>query len=280
MLRASPVRPLLADDMAELVALLDREPIVDLFVRHRIDITRGDPSLLGARLWGWFDEHDRLVSACHVGANVVPVQAHESAIRDFSRELLSLGVRPASIVGQREAVRDLWQWLRPAWGPARSERMQQPLLVIDHPCLVAPDPRVRRVTIEELDIVYPASVAMFREEVGIDPEATGGRAYRARVAHLIAQGLAFALIEDGQVLFKVEVGAYTSHACQLQGVWVAPHLRGTGLSAPALAAAIAIVRAEVSPVVSLYVNDHNVAARRSYERIGMRQIDTLASVLF
>ena len=36
----------------------------------------------------------------------------------------------------------------------------------------------------------------------------------------------------------------------------------------------------LAPTVSLYVNDYNVAARRLYTRLGMREVATLATVLF
>lgn len=39
---------------------------------------------------------------------------------------------------------------------------------------VPADPRVRRVRMEEFDIVYPACVAMFTEEVGVSPNAGDG----------------------------------------------------------------------------------------------------------
>jgi len=42
----------------------------------------------------------------------------------------------------------------------------------------------------------------------------------------------------------------------------------------------ALARARVAPVVSLYVNDFNVVARRAYERVGFRQVGTFTSVLF
>ena len=45
---------------------------------------------------------------------------------------------------------------------------------------------------------------------------------RQGLAQLISQGWAFAIVEDGEVLFKTEVGAASPHACQLQGVWVRP----------------------------------------------------------
>jgi predicted GNAT family acetyltransferase len=173
----------------------------------------------------------------------------------------------------------LWELVEAAWGPARSIRPFQPFLVLDGDIRVEPDSRVRRVVLDEFDVLYPACVAMFTEEVGIDPELGGASGYRARVAQLISQGWAFAIIEDGQVLFKTEVGAATADACQLQGVWVRPDRRGEEIAAGALAAVIELVRATVAPVVTLYVNDHNASARRTYERVGFAETDMFASVL-
>jgi predicted GNAT family acetyltransferase len=120
---------------------------------------------------------------------------------------------------------------------------------------------------------------MFIEEVGIDPEVAGGHGYRARVAQLISQGWAFAIIEDGQVLFKTEIGAASPLACQLQGVWVRPDRRGQDIAAPALAEVVRTVRRDVAPLVTLYVNDHNTAARAAYGRVGFHEQTTFASIL-
>ena len=134
---------------------------------------------------------------------------------------------------------------------------------------------------QELDIVYPASVAMYTEEVGVSPEEHGGGAtYRARVAQLISRQWSFVRIEDGQVVFKAEVAAATPHACQVQDVYVAPDRRGEGLGSAGVAAVVATALREIAPVVSLYVNDGNLAARRVYEKIGFRQTETFTTVLF
>lgn len=272
------LRALTARDLPPLHALLDRDPLVNLFVRNRVDATKLQTRWMGGEIWGYFEDGD-LVSACHAGANVVPVQATARALEAFAEQALHQNVRPSSIVGPRSAVLPLWDLLEPHWGPARSPRFDQPFMVLDHESLIAADPRVRRVTIDEFDTVYPSCVAMFTEEVGVDPEAGNPSAYRARVAQLITQGWAFAIVEDGEVVFKTEVGAATAYACQLQGVYVRPDLRGQGIAAGAVAAVVEQVRATVAPVVTLYVNDHNVAARRVYDRVGFAHTETFASIL-
>jgi len=274
----SHVRPLTTSDLAELYALLDRDPLVNLFVRNRVDATKLQTRWLGGQVWGYFEDGD-LVSACHAGANVVPVQATPAAVEAFVEQAISDNVRPSSIVGPRDAVLPMWRLLEPHWGPARSPRLDQPFMTLERDSHLRPDPRVRPVVLDEFDTVYPACVAMFTEEVGVDPEVGNRSGYRARVAQLISQGWAYAIIEHGDVLFKAEVGAATPYACQLQGVYVRPDLRGQGIAAPALAAVVQQVRATVAPIVTLYVNDHNTAARRAYERVRFEQTATFASIL-
>jgi uncharacterized protein len=157
----------------------------------------------------------------------------------------------------------------------------QPVMAISDDPLVPPDPLVRKVRLDELDTLLPASVAMFTEEVGVSPVGPdGGAAYRARVAELIRAGRSFARIEDGQVVFKAEIGAVTTLACQVQGVWVPPELRGRGHATRGMAAVAAEAMRAVAPVVSLYVNDFNTPARAAYRRVGFTEAGTFMSVLF
>ena len=281
MLRTSaPVRLLERRDLDEVLDLLDRDPVADVFVASRIRGAGLAESRLGAQVWG-YGERGRLESLCYSGANLVPVQAGPEAVRAFAERARRQGRRCSSLVGESGAVQHLWSLLTPSWGRARAVREAQPLMALDGPPVVAPDPAVRPVRRDEVETLLPACIAMFTEEIGVSPLAgDGGALYRARVAELVTQGRAYARIEDGQVLFKAEVGAATSRVCQVQGVWVHPSLRGRGLSVSGTAAVAAIARAQVAPVVSLYVNDFNTAARRAYERVGFRQVGTFTSVLF
>ncbi|MCW2585748.1 MAG: hypothetical protein JWN55_1264 [Frankiales bacterium] len=280
MLRTSATRVLDARDLDEVRALVGRDPVADVFVASRLDAGGLDPWRLGAEVWGYGDR-GRLEALCYSGANLVPVQASSEAVRAFVERAKRQGRRCSSIVGPAAAVEELWQLLQPHWGWAREVRPRQPVMAIDDEPAVEPDPAVRLVERHEIDLLLPACVAMFTEEVGVSPLASdGGSLYRARVEELIAQRRAWAKVQDGTVLFKAEIGAATRDVCQVQGVWVHPSLRGRGLGTAGTAAVVEQARTAVAPVVSLYVNDYNVAARRAYEKVGFTQVGTFGSVLF
>ncbi len=279
MLRSTSLRVLRPEDLPAVTDLLTRDPVTDVFVASRVEAVGLDPARLGGEMWG-FAVDGYLESLCHAGANMVPVQAGPEAVRAFAERARRQGRRCASIVGERDAVAGIWAELAPAWGPARDVRDPQPLMTIAGPPAVPADPLVRRVRPDELDILVPACVAMFTEEVGISPlGADGGASYRSRIAELVATGRAFARIQDGRVVFKAELGSVSSAACQVQGVWVPPDLRGRGLAAPGMAAVAELAR-EAAPVVSLYVNDFNRAARATYRRVGFADVGQFMSVLF
>ena len=278
--RSSALRLLDDRDRDEVIALCDRDPVVNVFVSSRLHEAGLDPARLGGQVWG-YQSGGQLSSVCYVGANLVPVAATPAAISAFAGRARLLGRRCSSIVGLAPAVLSLWDLLRPSWGPPREVRATQPVMAISGKPQVTPDPLVRRVRLDELDILLPASVAMFTEEVNVSPlNPDGGSAYRARIRELIDSGRAFARIEDGRVVFKAEIGSVTPHACQVQGVWVRPELRGRGLAEAGMAALVNDALRRVAPTVSLYVNDYNRPARAAYRRVGFTQTATFTSVLF
>jgi uncharacterized protein len=280
-LGTASVRVLNPLDLTAALEITSRNPVANVFVESRLLSAGLLPAALGAEVWG-YEVNRRLESLCYVGANVVPVQAGLEAVRAFAGQAQRYGRRCSSIVGLASAVAPLWELLEPSWGPARDVRPTQPLMAVSQrsPDVVA-DRRVRRVEREDYEVVLPACVAMFTQEVGVSPYGNdGGALYRSRVRELIAGRRAFARIENGRVLFKAEIGAVSPEACQVQGVWVDPEYRGRGLSVTGMAAVVDIALAEIAPVVSLYVNDYNTRAVAAYRHVGFRQVDTFMSVLF
>lgn len=267
-------------DLPEMEELTARDPVVNVFADYRARLTRLDPRWLGGEVWGYRVD-GRLVAACHAAANLVPVNAGADAVAAFAERAASQPRRCATLVGPAEQVDPMWELLTGVWGPGREVRRRQPHLEMRTPSPLVADPLVRRTTAEDLEALYPACVAMYTEEVGVSPEVDGGRdLYRARVQQLVRRGWSFSRIEDGRVLFKAEVACATPYACQIQGVYVDPELRGQGLASAGMTTVVQICLREIAPAVSLYVNAHNLAARAAYEHAGFRQDGTFATIMF
>lgn len=274
------VRVLGAPDLEAFLALAGRDPVVNVFAIHRAQTTNLEPRWLGGEMWGRFDG-GHLVAACHVAANLVPVEADAEAAVAFAERALSRRRTASTIVGPQSAVRAFWGEVGPHWGSPRDMRWDQRHLVIDSAPSLTPDHGVRAGVQGDLPTLYPACVAMYTEEVGVSPEHGGGsELYRARVAQLIGRGWSFVRYDGDELVFKAEVACASPDAAQVQGVWVPPHRRGEGLASAGMAAVVHQVRARISPTVSLYVNDWNHAARAVYERVGFVETERFATVMF
>lgn len=278
--RAAPA--VLLDERArpEFQQLLDDDPIVNAVVAARFAATRSlHPDRIGGHVVGTYDT-DGLAGACFAGSNLVLIGRPDASWSSLAAFVAERPRRCTSIVGRAESVSALWQHLEPRWGPPRAVRDEQPLLVLDEPVVADRDPEVRLARPAQLERYLAAAATMFTEELGISPHVSPGTAaFAARIRGLIAERRAFVSVDfRGQVVFKAEIGAVTRHTAQIQGVWVRPDLRGRGIGTAGLATVLAHALA-LAPSASLYVNDFNLAARRMYARLGMRQHATLATVL-
>lgn len=263
------------DDAADVRELCQRYVVTAILAAQNLErpnfgskmLVVGEPGDLRAIAWS--------------GHNVVPV-GDVDAMALIARHLKRRPRRVTSIVGDAKAVGTLWTELEGSWGPPRDLRPNQPALVIRADSALSGEDRVRRATPSDFDLLFPAAVAMFTEEVGYDPTRTGG-GYPSYVRGLIETGRAFLVIEpiDGvpTVIFKADIGALWGGMAQIQGVWTHPRVRRQGIATAAMAEVVRLVRRDAAPVVSLYVNDHNVAARRVYEKVGFRHEATYATIL-
>lgn len=275
-----PVRQLGEGDRRAVEWLLDQDPYATAMVAEHLAARRLGRWRAEGKLYGYGGRR-QLEAACWAGTHLIPVLAGPAAVAAFAELLTVQGRGCSSIVGRADAVLGLWERLAPHWGPPRTVRPDQPLLVADAPPPVPADPQVRLVRPDEVDLLYPAAVAMYTEEVGVSPlDDDGGRGYRARVGDLVRAGRSYAKIVNGEVVFKADLAVVSRHTTQIQGVWVAPAWRGRGIGTAAMATVVRETLHRAAPTVSLYVNAYNAAARRVYQRSGFRQVGTFATVLF
>lgn len=268
-------------DRTAILDLLEADPVGQCVLHARLTAARSLTSFdLGGQLWGLHDSVGLCAAIFH-GGNLMPVAGSADQLRIIAARLSTRPRRFSSIVGHRDDVDAIWPHCQGRWGYARALRSAQPLLIADHVSGVNADPCVRVVTPRQLARYLPAALAMFSEELEVEPPPVDARSpYRVRMAQLINAGLAFARFDDdGRVIFKAEIAAVSPRCTQIQGVWVDPALRGRGVGTAAMAAVLAAAL-HLAPTASLYVNEYNDAARAMYRRLGFTQVGTFATVLF
>ena len=274
--RYPSLRRLHGVDTAKAVALCERHPVDSVLLRVAIEQTG-----IGASFsLGRFDADRELTALAWEYGNILPLGFDEDGLDE---EFAGRRRTGSSIVGPADQVMGLWNRICKRWGPARDVRERQFSMVMDSDPDVVADPLVQPAGVGDVSLVFPASVAMYIEEVGYDPTSHGA-GYAYRVARLVRSQHTFirkAPLADGsgeRVVFKADVGALAGGVAQLQGVWVAPDLRGRGIATAGVAAVVKLVRERLAPTISLYVNDYNAAAIATYTRVGFRIAGRWATV--
>lgn len=277
----SAVRVLHRADLADAVRILSIHPVDNVFVAARVRTAGVEQSSLGCPIWG-FERGGALRSICHAGSNLVPVNADSEAVAAYA-DFAGADRMCSSIIGPSEVALELWRLLSDRWGPAwadvREVRPRQPVMAISTDSPLPVDARVRRVTLQHWDAYYHAAVKMYTEEVGVSPLQGNPAGYRFYVRQLITSGRAFGMFVGDRVIFKADLGSVSANVSQVQGVWLDPDFRGQGLAPSAMATVVHLARS-VTPTVSLYVNDYNLPALATYERVGFSRVGEFATILY
>ncbi len=271
------LRTLGAADRDEAMEYLAASPVENLFLMSKLNMFGIDRRRLGI-LCAW-QRDDQISSLLLDGGTACVAGFDPEALPAFVTELGPVR-RCSSIVGPAISVLGLFVGLSGrwpgGWGTVSNIRRRQPLMLLDHVSDVIPDPRVRLLGTGDFESYLEASVHMYTEEIGSSPYKFGP-GYERFVMDRLQRGDAYGIVENGRVIFKADLGPQYGTQAQLQGVWIAPDLRGTGLSVPALSGMLGLAMRRY-PSISLYVNDFNTPALRAYERLGFVEVSAFATV--
>lgn len=276
--RRSVLSRLGPDSLPSISALLDQDPVANVYLRSELRLAASEGLALGAPWVSWWGvEAGSGLRALLLGGSLVVPWIPDPADAELLARALPHLPRLRLMIGPAPSVRAL------AAAAARHRpteaRDPQPVMVLDHAPAVPPDAPVRRAGPADLDRLVRASAAMHREEMGVDPLALDPGAWRRRMSTLIERGWSYVWSEGGEILFKVELSAWTPEVLQLQGVWTDPRVRRRGLATRGLAAVCALLLRDV-PLCSLYVNAYNAPALGLYARLGFRQAGDFATLIY
>lgn len=131
----------------------------------------------------------------------------------------------------------------------------------------------------DLDDLLTASCDMHEEELGLQLTSYDREAYRHGLVGQILEQRVWCLRHavTGQLMFKASIASPSPLCAQVEGVWVPPAFRRSGVAQRAMRElSVRLLRRHDR--VSLYVNDHNVAAVGLYRKLGFREVGPFATL--
>jgi predicted GNAT family acetyltransferase len=131
---------------------------------------------------------------------------------------------------------------------------------------------LRLAAAEDLESVAPVHAGLCEAESGVNPLEVDPEGFRARCLRRFEQGRVHVLTdEEGRLLFKADVQAQTPEVVYLEGVYVHPSARGTGLGRRCLTQLTRGLLLGGAPKICLLANEENPAAHSFYRMCGFRQ---------
>ena len=252
-------------DLDQILAFCAEDPVERVFLE---DVARRRLGRFSA-----FASNGSLTALCHVGANVVPSGAQCGRFASVAAR-----GRARMIIGDEQAVSELWNDMAQLMPAPRDDRPGQPVYAISE----LPDPGatgLRPATERDFDLLLPACAAAHKEEIGVDPMARDPDGFRWRTRSQIEEGRSWLWAEDGAIRFKAEASAWTPSAVQVQQVWVDPPERNRGYAQRGMRDLCRLLLRSV-PTVCLFVRPENAPAIRVYEGVGMHRHGSYRSLIF
>jgi len=258
------------------IAYLSRAPYENVFMTYLVlyDFAPGTRSRIVVAL----DQGGAVAGVGYFGRQLA-LAAEETTLDAFAAHAnRHRGER--MIVGPRETVGSFWKRVESWHAPPRLVRDRQLVMAIDRARL-RPYPRavtVRHARLDEWPAVADSSASMIEHELEYDPRRNTAD-FAANVRQMIERKLWWVGESYGRLCFFCNIGPWCRKTAQLQGIWTPPELRGKGLATASLSA-ICDRLLEVSPTLSLYVNDFNALAIALYERVGFERVGEYQTILF
>jgi ribosomal protein S18 acetylase RimI-like enzyme len=136
---------------------------------------------------------------------------------------------------------------------------------------------LRLATLKDLDLIAPVHAAMAEAESGVNPLDADRDGFLARCSRRIEKGRVWVIVKDGELLFKSDVQAEASEVIYLEGVYVNPNYRGTGLARRCFGYLCDRLLSRTQSICVL-ANEENESAQAFYRICGFKKISNYDTI--
>jgi GNAT superfamily N-acetyltransferase len=218
--------------------------------------------------YGCRNSAGRLEGVALVGHATLVEARTRRAFREFAL-VAQCSTRTHFILGESDAVEEFWSHYADAGQPMR-RACREFLFELRYPVEAGGvSEGLRLATPEDLEIIVPVHAGLAEDESGVNPLDVDPEGFRARCLRRIEQGRTWVVVSRGRLLFKADIQADTPEVVYLEGVYVNPSERGTGLGRRSMTQ----LGCELLPRtrrLCLLANEENERALSFYRRCGYK----------
>lgn len=216
-------------DLNEVVAFLSERPVHTVCMLGMIR----DNGLVSEHNRGTFygcrNSEGRLEGVALIGHATLIETRTRGSIREFSL-IAQIHDRLHMIMAEQEKVEMFWNHYADEGQPMRLA-CRELLFELRRTVEISSEVEgLRLATIDDLHLIAPVHAAMAEAESGLNPLELDREGFLNRCSRRISKDRVWVLIEDGELIFKADIQAETSEIVYLEGVYVNPRFRGTGLA--------------------------------------------------
>lgn len=136
---------------------------------------------------------------------------------------------------------------------------------------------LRLATLEDLDLIAPVHAAMAEAESGVNPLEKDPKGFLQRCARRISKNRVWVLIENDKLIFKTDVQADTPDVIYLEGVYVSPEERGSGIGRCCLTQ-LSQMLLKITHSICVLANKDNEKAHAFYRMCGFKRISNYDTI--
>lgn len=256
-------------DVTEVMAFLNVRPVHTVvmasFIRDNgivSDMNRG-------RFYGYRNSDGALEGVALIGHSTLIESRSEDAMFAFATIAKQERVAINLVMSEHEDALKFWQYYAGAAEPRLT--CTELLFETAFPMLVRDcEWEIRTARCEELDQIAEAHAEVAFLETGLDPLTRDRDGFISRVARRIEMGRTFVVFEDGKLLFKADIIAEADGIAYLEGIYVAPEVRGKGVGSRCLSRLTRMLLERCDRICMLS-NQRFEHAHRSFKNAGYRE---------
>lgn len=266
MSRASELRN---ENKAEVLSFLAERPVHTVVMTSFINDNGLESELNRGKFFGYRNNGGTLVGVALIGHSTLVEARTDEAMRAFAKLAKRSDTPIHLIMSDGEAAEEFWGHYSNGFTEPTLTCVEK-LFELNFPFMVQECKwEVRFATLDELEQVAEAQAEVALMESGTDPMVRDREGFMKRVARRIENNRVFVVVIDGKLVFKADVMAQTEEVAYLEGVYVHPDYRGTGVGSNCLSEVGLRLLSEVQNVC-LLSNVEFGNAHRSFEKAGFR----------